>query len=127
MAHEFSVDEKKARLCVRIVGPGSVKDAESTIPQMMKLCEKHGLTSVLLDLRDVGWHPDDFTLHRIGSMYEGFADRRTRIAVVGGRVPEAEEFFGVSARAQGTDMRVFASREEAEAWLDSEGPAAAEG
>ncbi|MHC5054018.1 MAG: STAS/SEC14 domain-containing protein [Planctomycetota bacterium] len=120
MPHEFSVDEEKARLSVRIAGPGSLDDAKSTIPRMLKLCDEHGLTSVLLDLRGVGWHPDDLTLHQMGGMYEGFADKGTRIAVVGGKVPEAEEFFGVSARERGADMRVFATVAEAEAWLDGE-------
>ncbi|MHC4251114.1 MAG: SpoIIAA family protein [Planctomycetota bacterium] len=118
MPHEFSVDEKKARLSVRIAGPGSLDDARTTIPRMLELCGKHGLTSILLDLRGVGWHPDDLTLHQMGGMYEGFAGKGTRIAVVGGKVPEAEEFFGVVARDRGADMRVFATVAEAEAWLD---------
>ncbi len=120
MSHGLSVDDGKSRLTVRIAGPGSLDDARATIPGMLKLCDNHGLTSILLDLREVGWHPDDLTLYQMGSMYKGFAAKGTRIAVVGGKVPEAEEFFGVAARERGTHMRVFATEAEAEAWLDGE-------
>ena len=120
MPHVFHVDEEKSRLSVRIVGPGSLDDARKTVPRMLKLCDRHGLTSILLDLREVGWHPDDLTIHQMGTMYEGFSDKGTRIAVVGGRVPEAEEYLGIAARDRGVLMRVFATVAEAEAWLDGE-------
>ena len=122
MPHEFTVDEAKARLVVRIVGPGSLDDAKTTIPSMLGLCERHGLRAIILDLRTVGWHPDDLTLYQMGTMYRGCARKGTRIAVVGGRVPEAENFLGVAARDRGADMRVFGTVADAEAWLDCDAP-----
>jgi len=126
MSKEFAIDHEKARLVVCKSGPGSVEDAEATLRRMAELCRRHGLTSILLDLSRRRVKMDDLGLYRIGAMYESFAGGGQRIALIGSLDTGSSGYFESVARDRGANVRVFASREEAEAWLDGEADPPAE-
>jgi hypothetical protein len=95
----------------------TVEDADAIIEDAKRLCRKHSLREVLLELGHVGTDADDLALYKIARGWAEFARGRVRTAFVKGRFPELDRYFGEIIREHGVAWALFDTRVEAELWL----------
>jgi len=117
VAHEFQVDIESRRLDILTSGTLSLKEAEELIEGAERLCRRHALKSVLVDLHYRIANLDDLALYRIACGWAEAARGRMRTAFVKGNFPELDRYFGEVAREHGVAWGLFETRAEAELWL----------
>ena len=117
MAHEFHVDKESGRLDMRTSDSICVDEADLIVEEAKRLCRKHSIRSVLLELGHVHTDTDDLALYKIGRGWAQFARGRVRTAFVKGHFPELDRFVGEVVREHGVAWALFDTRVEAELWL----------
>jgi len=120
VAHEFHVDKAASRLDIKTSGILSPEEADELIEGASRLCRKHALKGVLVDLNYSIANLDDLGLFRIGKAWAGSARGRIRTAFVKGNYPDLDRYFGEIVREHGVAWALFETRDEAELWLDRE-------
>lgn len=104
-------------------GEVSVGEIRQQTQEALALAEQHGARRFLMDNSPVTRGVSPLEAYQLPKLYaELGADRGARLAVV---LPERAElhedmrFFETVCRNQGFDVRLFASRREAAAWLET--------
>ena len=117
MPYVFTVDRDIGRLDLRTSGSVTVEEADAIVDEAKRLCRKHSIRSVLLELGHVGTATDDLALYKIGRSWAEFARGRVRTAFVKGHFPELDRYIGEIIREHGVAWALFETRAEAELWL----------
>ena len=73
MPYVFTVDREDGRLDLRTSGSVTVEEADAIVDEAKRLCRKHSIRSVLLELGHVGTETDDLALYKIGRSWAEFA------------------------------------------------------
>ena len=110
----------------RIAGHILVKDVRECAVRVFALAAEHDCTRVLIDSSQVTTDTGISDIHGFYSRLEKFGcDRRMTVAIVFRDPLGKDQFIETVARNRGFGLKVFATLEEAEAWLMREPVASA--
>jgi len=104
-----------------LTGAVTDADAKSQSEQAMRLLKDHQASLVLIDCREAVSEISYAVLYWLPRFYAQLGvPRSTRIAVVLPAVPyrvESFQYYALACRNAGYEVRLFESRQAAEAWL----------
>ena len=124
MAHEFHMDDEGRWLNLVTSGTLTLEEAEEIAEDGARLCRKHGLKKVLVDLDMNVDGVDDLAFYRVARIWADFARGRVRTAFVKGNHPDLDRYFANAINDQGAASKLFETRAEAELWLTRDAKAA---
>jgi len=117
VAHEFQVDEERRRLVLLTSGTLTLEEAEEIAEDGARLCRKHGLMGVLVELDMSVEGVDDLAFYRIARIWADSARGRVRTAFIKGNHPDLDRYFANAIDEQGAASKLFETKAEAESWL----------
>ncbi|MHC5054019.1 MAG: hypothetical protein ACYTKD_04800 [Planctomycetota bacterium] len=117
MPYRLEVDGESGRLLAWTSGTVSEEESDRLVEDAKRLCRKHSLRSVLIELDHTSTGTDDLAVYRLARSWAEFARGRVRTAMVLGHLPEVDRYFGDILREHGVKLGLFDSRVEAEVWL----------
>jgi len=117
VAHEFHVDGEGRWLSLLTSGSLTLEEAEEIAEDAGRLCRKHGLKNVLVELDLSVDGVDDLAFYRVARIWADFARGKVRTAFVKGKHPDLDRYFANAINEQGAASELFETRAEAELWL----------